>query len=86
MTEWKASRLSRREFAIARGVHVQTLSWWAWRWRARPAGPPGFVDVVVTDVVVARAPDFVVEVSGVRVRVPAGFDAGELRRLVGALC
>ena len=51
---------------------------------ATPEGP-AFVDVVlVSDAVVV--PEFVLEIGQVRVRVAAGFDADELRRLVGALC
>ena len=44
---------------------------------------PAFLEVEV----VAPDPGFVVELaSGHRVEVPLGFDAHELRRLVGALC
>jgi hypothetical protein len=44
---------------------------------------PAFLEVEV----VAPGPGFVVELrSGHRVEVPLGFDAHELRRLVGALC
>lgn len=46
---------------------------------------PEFVDVVVVEPS-AQVPDLVVEVGQVRVRVPVGFDARELRRLVDALC
>lgn len=49
------------------------------------AGAPGFVEVVVSDAVTIPR-EFVVEVGDLRVRVPVGFDACELRRLVGALC
>lgn len=52
---------------------------------ARAAGP-GFVEVVVSDAPTVVPPGFVVEVRDLRVRVPVGFDAGELRRLMGALC
>lgn len=51
---------------------------------AAPAAPR-FVEVVVSDCPTVPL-DFVVEVRDLRVRVPVGFDAGELRRLVGALC
>jgi hypothetical protein len=47
---------------------------------------PEFLDVVVIDGVVDAVPDLVVEVGELRVRVPVGFDARELRRLVDALC
>jgi hypothetical protein len=44
------------------------------------------VEVVVSDAPTVVPPGFVVEVRDLRVRVPVGFDAGELRRLMGALC
>jgi hypothetical protein len=84
--EWRASGLPGRSFAMARGVNAHTLAWWAWRLRSRARG---LAEPTVTfaEVVVAEpARPFIVEVGGVRVQVPAGFDAGELRRLVGALC
>lgn len=48
--------------------------------------PPAFVEIVVADGVATPRTEFVLEVGGVRVRVPPDFDAVELRRLVGALC
>lgn len=50
------------------------------------ARAPGFVEVVVSDAPSTVPCDFVLEVRDLRVRVPHGFDAGELRRLLGALC
>lgn len=47
-------------------------------------GPPAFLEVVVQER--ERPPDLVVELGELRVRVPAGFDAHEVRRLVAALC
>jgi len=46
----------------------------------------GFVEVIVSDAPSTVPCDFVLEVRDLRVRVPLGFDAGELRRLLGALC
>jgi hypothetical protein len=46
---------------------------------------PDFLDVVVVDAVLEAVPDLIVEVGELRVRVPVGFDARELRRLVDAL-
>ncbi len=84
--EWQNSGLSRRAFATLRGISVATFSWWAWRLRAPGTDdPPEFLDVVVVDRAV-EVPDLLVELGRLRVRVPAGFDAGELRRLVDALC
>lgn len=88
--EWRASGQTRRVFAAAHGVHPQTLSWWAWRLgsgeKSRLRTPADFVEVVVVDAPAPPAVMFVLEVGGVRVHVPGGFDGGELRRLVAALC
>lgn len=88
--EWRASGQTRRAFASAWGVHPQTLSWWAWRLgsagKGRPSSSPRFAEVVVTDVPLPSTPVFVLEVGAVRIHVPGGFDDGELRRLVAALC
>jgi transposase-like protein len=83
--EWLSSGKSKAEFARSRGVSAATLSWWRWKLGAKAtAVPPTFLEVVVEDP--PSAPDLVVEVGELRVRVPFGFDAGEVRRLVGALC
>ncbi len=84
---WLESGLSRGAFAEQAGVNPNTLAWWRWR-LGRPtsvtrASEVGFAEVVVHG---RPAPDFVVEVGDLRVRVTPGFDAGELRRLVTALC
>jgi hypothetical protein len=87
VAEWRASGKARTTFAAERRVNASTLAWWttelARRERERATR---FVEVVVAEERVA--PDLVVEVvgRGVNVHVPAGFDANELRRLVGALC
>ena len=44
---------------------------------------PAFLEVVVEE---PPPPDFIVELDDVRIRVPVGFDASELRRLVASLC
>jgi hypothetical protein len=80
---WRQSGQTRQSFARLAGVNASTLAWWTWKLRAEE--PPGaFLDVVVEEP--ESAPDFQLEVSGIRVLVPLGFDAGELRRLVCALC
>jgi hypothetical protein len=86
--EWLASGLSRAEFAARRRLNAVTLGWWKWKLGVRelPEVVPAFVEVVVDDAPSIDVPDFVVELEHVRVRVACGFDAGELRRLVGALC
>ena len=86
VAEWRASGQSRGTFATVRGLSPRTLGWWAWRLGATADPGPEFVELVVADAVEAAPPDLVVEVGVVRVHVPVGFDARELRRLVDALC
>lgn len=82
---WLASGEGCKEFAAQRGVKATTLAWWKWKLGAEPAPQPlAFSSVEVVDM--AEPPDFVVELDALRVRVPVGFDAMELRRLVAALC
>jgi hypothetical protein len=86
-----ASGWSKAEYARHVGVHPGTLGWWRWRFgrEARPREERSlarFAQVVVAPDVVP-VPDFVVELAeDLRVRVPPGFDATELRRLLAALC
>lgn len=87
VAEWRASGKPRKTFAAERGVNANTLGWWTVELARREReGAARFVEVVVADEKVA--PVLVVEVvgRGVNVHVPVGFDAHELRRLVGALC
>ncbi len=98
---WADSGLSAREFAAEIGVNVHTLTHWKWhlgqesrRKRIAPvrSAPPSFVEVVAP---LAGAPsrsasttpvDFELEFArGIRLRVPASFDAAALRRLVDVL-
>ena len=79
----RCSGQTKRSFALAAGVNANTLGWWAWK-LGRGTAEPAFLDVVVEAAPVA--PDFQLEMGGIRVLVPLGFDAGELRRLVDALC
>lgn len=86
ISEWESSELGASEFARRRGLNVSTLRWWRWRLREEPHEAlevPSFFEVLVEE---APAPELVVELGDIRVRVPSGFDAGELRRLVAALC
>ena len=95
--EWAASGLTKSEFARAVGVRPTTLAWWRWNLRARDrragasATDAGLVFAEVelladSDSARGPAPDFVVELGAVRVRVAPGFHAGELQRLLAALC
>lgn len=84
---WLSSGQCRTEFAAANGLNVNTLSWWRSQFAREKKSLPAatFAEVVVEDE--RTAPDLIVELGdGLRVRVPAGFDATELRRLVDALC
>lgn len=79
---WRRSDLTQRAFAAAEGLNENTLKWWCSRFRKES---PAFLEVVIEEPPTS-APDFQVEIGDFRVRVPVGFDAGELRRLVHALC
>jgi len=93
LDDWMASGLDADAFSASRGVNAATLKWWRWRLRApddtapRVADPqsemPGFLEVVVA---APEVTELVVEIGTLRVRVPYGFDAREVRRLVFALC
>lgn len=83
---WLAGGQTRKQFAHAHGLNPATLSWWRWKLRQREQLPQ-FLAVDVVDIPrPVRAPDLIVELDHVRVRVPSGFDGSELRRLVEALC
>jgi hypothetical protein len=89
------SGLSIRTFAAREGLKAGSLSFWKWklaqRRSSRPAqaaqvAPLRFVELTAKAAPPIAAARFeVVLTSGRTVRVPEGFDAGELARLVGAL-
>ena len=86
--EWQRSGLPRGEFARARGLNATTLGWWRWKLGV-PAGQQetSFLEVVVEEGPAPSVPpSFVLELGDLRLHVPCGFDSGELRRLVAALC
>jgi len=83
VAQWRGSGETKATFARRAGVNANTLGWWAWKLGAE-ASEASLLDVVVDEPVVP--PDFQLDVDGVRVLVPIGFDAGELRRLVDVLC
>jgi transposase-like protein len=87
VADWRRSGMSKLRFARERGVPPSGLSRWIARMEGTEAEGPRFLPVhVVSDT--PAAPCLVVHVSGSghRIEVPAGFDAGELQRLVRALC
>jgi hypothetical protein len=88
---WRASGRSKEAYARRLGVSPITLGWWQWKLAGgapEPTVTPAFAEVVVSETAYEpkSSPDLVVEIGDLRVRVPSGFDAGELRRLVSALC
>ena len=83
--QWLAGGQTREQFAHAQGLNPATLSWWRWKLRQREQLPK-VLAVDLIDLAPPNAPDLIVEIGQLRVRVPSGFDAGELRRVVEALC
>lgn len=78
LAEWESSGLSKAAFAKKHEVSANSLS----RWQKALARPT-FVEVVPP----SHGPAFVLRLrAAVQLEVAAGFDAGELRRLVDALC
>ena len=78
-----------REFAESQGITPATLYWWRSELKRR-AGKLVPVRVVEPDVEVNRRsvdrPGFELEVDdSMTLRIPAGFDEGELRRVLTAL-
>jgi hypothetical protein len=89
VAEQEASGLTVAAFARKRAVSAWALYDWKRRTRhradPRPEERVGFVQVKVADPP-RGVPTLWVELSGgLRVHVPAGFDAGELRRLIEVL-
>ncbi len=86
--EWKESGESAAAFAARVGVVSNTV----YRWRAAltnavPKVPESTLSRIVEVRTAAMAADtrFEIEVGGRRVRVPASFDDGSLRRLLRVL-
>lgn len=88
------SGLSVRAFAEARGIPVTTLYWWRSRLargtRAVTTTVPALVRIAVRDEEACRLPSrpdaFELRLrGGIRVRVPARFEDGDLRRLLEVL-
>ena len=87
LAEQRASGLSVAAFARERGLSAWTLYDWRRRLgeQAVPQEKPEFVQVMVAPSA-SRASTIAVELeAGMRVHVPAGFDAAELRRLLEVL-
>jgi hypothetical protein len=87
VTNCRRSGQSQSRFALEHGVPQSSFSKWVARYTPAPMALPTFATVeVVGDA--PPPPNILVHLgsSGLRLEVPAGFDASELRRLVGALC
>ena len=94
-TKWRAliaaqskSGLSVREFAGQRGLSAATMYWWRCRLRRDHAQlvPVAVVEPRVLDGEDRHAAAFELRVDdGMTLHIPAGFDEGELRRLIRAL-
>lgn len=83
VASWRRSGKSRRAFARELGVAANTL----YRWIREASREPEFVEVLSMPEPRPAVNPFVVTLSGgLRVEVPVGFEASELRRLVDALC
>ncbi len=94
---WRASGLTAEEFASEIGVKGNTLRHWSWvlgrkRGRrgdglARRARPPeiAFVEVATPAPSASVEPLELVVRDGIRIRVPAAFDADALRRVIAAV-
>ncbi len=87
VADWRRSGQSQSRFAFEHGVPQSSFSKWVARYTPAPMTLPTFATVEVVDEA-PPPPNLLVHLgtSGLRVEVPAGFDAAELRRLVGALC
>jgi transposase-like protein len=98
VTRWAESGLDAEAFAAREDVNAHTLKNWRWKLRTNRGVAPtsadrtqgGFVELIAVERVVARdaATADPLELhlrGGLRVVVPARFDADSLRRLVAAL-
>lgn len=92
---WQRSGQTAKSYARSIGVNAGTLTHWAWRLcRPQPAQPspqrrqrapkPAMIEVVRTAGIVPDGFELQLA-SGHRVRVPEGFDAAALRRLIAVL-
>ena len=86
---WGQSGLKLKTFAEQEGVHPSTLAWWRDRIAERDGVRAASPTVALTRVTIASAPVTVpaleVVVRGSVVRVPTGFCAETLARVLGVL-
>lgn len=86
--QWRSSGLTAAEFAQKVGFNAATLRWWSSRLKTQPSdeadvvSPLTFVEMTGA---VRSEPIEVVLGSGVRLRIPADFDAVAVGRLLDLL-
>jgi len=83
---WRSSDLTKAAFCRREGIASVTLNRWLAEFGETPSVPvsgPAFVEAVWGEGV-DRALEVVLP-TGVRIRVPQGFDAGDLALVLGAL-
>lgn len=98
IAEWRASGLAAEEFCRRRGLVMSTFQWWRWRLgRSTSDEPPGAVPGFAAVRVVGADAGGGLEhgrsgealelllPSGVRLRVPAGFDEQTVAGVLWAL-
>ncbi len=95
---WQDSGLTAREFAAELGIKAHSLTWWKWRLSGkakapeeprprrraarRASAPATALTFVEMPSAVTTEPFELVLPTSLRIRVPAGFDAASLRRLL----
>lgn len=85
LKEWEASGLRLVDWSRQKGIRYETVR----RWRCKLRGPVGPASSALIPVRVVpdgpgRAADLEIGLAnGLTIRVPAGFDAGELARVLG---
>lgn len=82
---WKRSGLTAAEFAEREGLNAGTLTWWSSQLGRSALSRPPVVEVVMASRADAARSLEVVLASGLRVRVPIGFDEATLGRLLTVL-
>jgi hypothetical protein len=81
---WRRGEGTQAEIASRHGMPTPTFAWWCAK-LGREAGVSGFVAVDVRAPVRGSGEGFEVEIGGRLLRVPAGFDESDLRRLLSVL-